>query len=263
MKRLYFFLSMISAAASSSSVLAEAIEDNSFLLEEAYNQEAGVVQFIQTFQKDKSGEAFYSFSTELPAPNQTHQLSFTVPYNRLKDATTFTNGVGDTALNYRYQLLNHDVVAIAPRLSVLLPTGDTDKGFGSGVTGLQTNWAISVKASNFLVVHMNVGATYLPAVKHGLDKTKDLYGHNSALSVIWLAHENFNLLTEFVTSSIQEGSESQISVTSDTLINPGFRYAVNFNNAQLVLGASAPTPVLYSKGPASYLAYLSFEPKLW
>lgn len=32
-------------------VLAEAIEDNSFLVEEAYNQEPGVVQFINVYQK--------------------------------------------------------------------------------------------------------------------------------------------------------------------------------------------------------------------
>lgn len=255
--------SMVMAIICSHQAFAEAIEDNSFLIEEAYNQEPGVVQFIQTYQKDKSGESFYSFTTELPAPNQTHQLSFTVPYNRLKHTTEFSNGVGDVALNYRYQLVNNDSVAVAPRLSILLPTGDVEEGFGSGVTGLQTNWAVSVKASPSWVIHMNVGATYMPQVTHDLEKAKDLYGQNSALSLIWLAHENFNLLAELVANSMQEGSGAETTVASNVLINPGFRYAINFSNAQLVLGASAPTPVLYSTGTASYMAYLSYEPTLW
>ena len=53
------------------------IEDNSFLLEEAYNQEAGVIQHISTFQYDLMRFWNYSFTQEWPVPNQKHQLSFT------------------------------------------------------------------------------------------------------------------------------------------------------------------------------------------
>ncbi|HPS72404.1 MAG TPA: hypothetical protein PLM70_09135 [Bacteroidales bacterium] len=53
------------------------IEDNSFLLEEAYNQEAGVIQHISTFQYDLMRSWNYSFTQEWPVPNQKHQLSFT------------------------------------------------------------------------------------------------------------------------------------------------------------------------------------------
>ena len=247
---------------SADAVYGEAIEDNSFLLEEAYNQEAGVVQFIQTYQKDKSGDSFYSLTVEAPAPNQSHQLSFTLPYSHTQGPPD-VKGTGDVALNYRYQLLAGETVAVAPRLSILVPTGDHDKGLGIGATGLQTNWAVSVKAHPCLVVHMNVGATYLPGVKNLTHESVDLYGSNAALSLVWLLHENFNFLTEFVTSSMQSGEASSAAPETMALINPGFRYAVNFETSQLVLGASVPTPVLYSKGSASYFAYLSYEPKLW
>ena len=61
-----------------------------------------------------------------------------------------------------------------------------------------------------------------------------------------------------------EASENdRKTINSDAVLNPGFRYALDFENSQLVLGASVPTPVLYSHNPASYLAYVSYEPKLW
>src|SRR5262245_17587450 len=43
------------------------IADNSFLIEEAYNQEAGVVQHISVFQRDWRSSAWaYSFTQEWP-----------------------------------------------------------------------------------------------------------------------------------------------------------------------------------------------------
>jgi hypothetical protein len=38
------------------------IQDNSFLIEEAYNQERGVVQHINTFQRVHSGDWVYTFT---------------------------------------------------------------------------------------------------------------------------------------------------------------------------------------------------------
>lgn len=44
------------------------IQDNSFLIEEAYNQERGVVQHIQTFQIMKDDSWIYTFTQEWPVP---------------------------------------------------------------------------------------------------------------------------------------------------------------------------------------------------
>src|SRR5262245_48740936 len=53
------------------------IQDNSFLLEEAYNQEPGVVQHISFFTYAAESEAWlYAFTQEWPAPGDArHQLS--------------------------------------------------------------------------------------------------------------------------------------------------------------------------------------------
>ena len=263
MKSIYHCLLVSLVTILNSAAMAEPIEDNSFLMEEAYNQDAGIVQFIQTFQRDKSGEAFYSFTAEIPAPNKTHQISFSVPYSRLQSETSYVQGLGDIALNYRYQWIANESVLLAPRFTVLAPTGNSNQGLGTGLTGYQTNWAITVLPSPHWAVHMNVGATFYPRVKKDLEKPTDLYGHNSALSVIWRLRDNFNLLTEFVQTSMQEAAGSETTISDTVLINPGFRYAIDFEKSQLVLGASVPTPVLSSQGPASYFAYVSYEPTLW
>ena len=61
----------------------EAIEDNSFFIEEAYNQEARVVQHISTFSyvAGAAPERDGSFTQEWPIGGQAHQLSYTIPYS--------------------------------------------------------------------------------------------------------------------------------------------------------------------------------------
>ncbi|HEY7587032.1 MAG TPA: hypothetical protein VH866_11045, partial [Candidatus Deferrimicrobiaceae bacterium] len=60
------------ASASAQGEEAGKIRDNSFLLEEAYNQEKSVVQHIQTFQYMKDRSWTYSFTQEWPVPRETH-----------------------------------------------------------------------------------------------------------------------------------------------------------------------------------------------
>src|SRR5690349_21477827 len=56
------------------------IQDNSFLLEEAYNQELGVIQHISTFTRWWNSKDWnYSFTQEWPAPRDPrHQFSYTL-----------------------------------------------------------------------------------------------------------------------------------------------------------------------------------------
>src|SRR3982751_4173874 len=56
------------------------IQDNSFLLEEAYNQERAVIQHISSVLFDRSISTWlYSLTDEWPLGGQRHQLSVTVP----------------------------------------------------------------------------------------------------------------------------------------------------------------------------------------
>src|SRR5512133_1298504 len=122
------------------------IQDNSFLVEEAYNQEAGVVQHISTFTRyQETKDWIYTFTQEWPVGGIKHQLSFTLPWQRLGASLDGKQAFGDVALNYRYQRVGDGdaKVAITPRLSVLLPTGDEKQGYGRGATGVQVMLPVS------------------------------------------------------------------------------------------------------------------------
>ena len=111
---------------------AKGIQDNSFLIEEAYNQEPGVVQAITAFRGQGSSRSL-AFVHEFPLWSQTHQFSYSVPYS-LRGESRRVRGVGDVLLNYRYQALfeSDTSPAFAPRISLLLPTGSTTNDTGSG-----------------------------------------------------------------------------------------------------------------------------------
>ena len=83
------------------------IQDNSFLIEEAYNQEKGVVQHINTFSRMwNSKDWSYTFTQEWPSPrNWRHQFSYTLMRTHAGDCAGSGAGWGDTALHYRYQLV--------------------------------------------------------------------------------------------------------------------------------------------------------------
>src|SRR5205807_8489329 len=74
-----------------------AIQDNSFLVEEAYNQEFGVVQHIQTFQRLwNSKDWAYTFTQEWPVDaNPRHQLSYTLVSAHSGEHPETSGGVGD------------------------------------------------------------------------------------------------------------------------------------------------------------------------
>src|SRR6187200_2027366 len=104
------------------------ITDNSFLVEEAFNQEAGIFQNIVNYRRWRPGEWIASFTQEWPLPSMTHQLSFTVPFGRvLRDA-----GVGDVIINYRLQVLQEGPgrPAFSPRISVIIPSASDNTDLG-------------------------------------------------------------------------------------------------------------------------------------
>src|SRR6266496_4869235 len=103
------------------------IQDNSFLVEEAYNQERGVVQHISTFSRMwNSKDRIYSFTQEWPGPrNWRHQFSYTLVGMHAGGFAGTGAGMGDAIFNYRYQLIGSGETrfAFSPRVSLLLPTG--------------------------------------------------------------------------------------------------------------------------------------------
>ena len=103
----------------------DVIEDNSFLIEEAYNQEPGVVQHIFNAVYTTSGAQhgwLFNFTQEWPVFSQDHQFSYTIPSGHLIEEPDRIYGIGDMLLNYRYQALEEGEFkpAFAPRFSLIL-----------------------------------------------------------------------------------------------------------------------------------------------
>src|SRR5262249_38865470 len=120
----------------------DTIQDNSFLVEEAYNQEEGVCQHISSYTRvPESDEWVFSFTQEWPVGGPKHQLSWPGVAAQVGRDDGGERGVGDFALNYRFQAIGgvDATIAFAPRVSLLFPLGDARRGLGAGGPGLQLN----------------------------------------------------------------------------------------------------------------------------
>lgn len=220
----------------------EHIADNSFLIEEAYNQEAGVVQHVSTLTlPETDGSWEYGFTQEWPLGGMRHQLSYTVPILRPEG---FDAGLGDVLLNYRYQAVGNGAgrLHVAPRLSVVLPTGSEEDGRGSGSMGLESNFPVSIVASNALALHYNAGL-----ILSGDAGTVDArLGASGVLRVRrWI-----NVLLETVWESEQEDV---------VLLNPGVRWAFDLAGDLQVVPGVAYTVALGPDAPDAVFLYLSLE----
>jgi hypothetical protein len=231
------------------------IQDNSFLIEEAYNQEPGVIQHISNFNRSSGGAWYYAFTEEWPVRGQTHQASVTFQFQRLD---TSAQGVGDMALNYRWQALGsgETPVALAPRVTLLLPTGDAARGLGAGGTGVQVNLPLSVVLSEQFVTHANLGGTYVPSARAQDGGSALLGSFNIGQSLVWLAHHNFNFLVEALYTSQWLGAQR----TDSIIVNPGVRAAIDLpGGLQVVPGVSVPVTLGAGQPSTGLFFYLSFE----
>jgi hypothetical protein len=250
------------ATSIASEPLAKGIQDNSFFIEEAYNQEPGVVQHILNVPinfTNGAREITPTFTQEWPVFSQTHQFSYTIPYVFTEDE----NGIADMQLNYRVQALMEDewTPAFAPRFSLVLPTGNEHKGFGRGVVGYQFNLPFSKIVSDRWTLHFNAGMSVFPDVRG-----HNLTGYNLGASAIYAVSRDFNLMLETVAGwneDIAEGAfafEESVERSTSAIVSPGVRYAFNLpNDAQLVVGAALPIGLTSDSPDWGIFFYCSFE----
>jgi hypothetical protein len=279
---IYYLLAVLVAFSSRGELFAadkrpiDVIEDNSFLIEEAYNQEPGVVQHIFTavYSADSRARGWaFTFIQEWPVFSQDHQFSFTIPSFHSRDGGKRVSGVGDILLNYRYQLLEEAEMkpAFAPRFSLILPTGSRE-GTGDNVVGYQWNLPFSKKLGDRFAAHANLGLTYQPHVRALLDSStgqlspkRSLVSFNLGASAIYAVLPRFHLMLEWVGNfddGINDGGRRERNFVP--IIAPGFRAAVvNDEKLQIVIGAAAPIGLNRNAPNYGALLYLSFEHDLY
>ena len=95
-----FLISVAPARAQSATATPFEILDNSFIVEEAFNQEAGIFQNIFGVRLDEGSDWEFGFTQEWPR-RRPRRTSFRTPF--LSPDSAASAGVGDVLINYRYQ----------------------------------------------------------------------------------------------------------------------------------------------------------------
>lgn len=268
-----FLFSFVVTAPGAEPNSIDGISDNSFLIEEAYNQEPGVVQHIfnavRTIDSRRRGWSF-NFTQEWPLFSVEHQISYSIPSSHVREGEERQYGIGDILLNYRYQALEEGPTrpAFAPRVSLILPTASRDRGSGNGVVGYQWNFPFSKKVASRLALHANFGLTYLPKVQVPLDSDSrrlspkhSLVSYNVGASAIFALFSRFHLLVEWV-GNFEENlnDEGRKERPFKAVISPGIRAAIiNKENLQMVLGVGAPIGVSRQADKQGVFLYFSIE----
>jgi DtxR family Mn-dependent transcriptional regulator len=231
---------------------AFAILDNSFLVEEAFNQEAGIFQNIFGFQRIADAWEF-AFTQEWPVGSQKHQFSYTLPF---LDHSARSAGIGNLMLNYRYQatLEGPGRPALSPRFSLILPT---DNG-GDDWRGFQVNLPASKQRGDFFF-HGNAGFTYLHRTSEATNAGVSLRTPYLSGSAIYRLRPMFNLMYENILSfsevEVDPGRTGRQTVFTTA---PGARGGWNLGDHQLIIGASAPIS-FGEQTDAGIFLYLSYE----
>ncbi|HEY9383535.1 MAG TPA: hypothetical protein VIP80_08450 [Gemmatimonadales bacterium] len=254
------FLLLFASTLAAQSQVAPPIQDNSFLIEEAYNQERGIVQHISAFSRQrKSHDWAFGFTQEWPFRGQRHQLSYRVALLRSAGST----GIGDLLLNYRLQLAGGEAarVWVAPRLSASIPTGRWERSLGSGTLGFELALPVSVELAPRLIGHLNAGLSLHPSARNQAGARATLVGWSAGASAIYLLAPAFNLMLEsLVLAGAEVSAPGETQRSTAVLLSPGVRWAHNFRSGlQIVPGVAYTFGLDDAADQSGLIIYLSFE----
>jgi len=231
------------------------ITDNSFLVEEAFNQDPKVVQSFFGMMRQSGGDWMATFTQEFPVPGKRHQLSYVI----VADSVDSKAGFGDVYLNYRLQAMEEGPgrPAFSPRLSAILPSGRHAAGEGNG--GLQVNLPFSKQRGDFYL-HWNAGVTWLPR-----GKKPDLLTPAIAGSAIYRLRPMINLMLESVLAFQAADDEAGgVAQTRALTISPGIRGGWNLpGDTQVIIGAAVPVTVSAGTRSTALFGYFSIEMPFW
>jgi hypothetical protein len=233
---------------------AAGILDNSFLVEETFNQDPGIIQTAFTWMRDPGGGWESAVAQDWPLRVHRHQFSYTLPW----DGGSVPTRLGQVALSYRYQIrdVSEEAPGVAARLSVILPTG---RPGGDNRPGLQA--AVPMTAVwQRLHIHANAGVTWTHQVRGGQGTTANLTSPYLAGSVVWPTASMVQLMLEDVVAfeAFLDATAHPRRRTTMT-VSPGLRGGWNVGRNQVVLGAAVPIDSSTEGRSVSVLGYVSFE----
>jgi hypothetical protein len=245
----------------------EPIRDNSFLIEEAYNQSPRVVQHILTWTRDRSSGAWTAtFTEEWPLAGLRHQISYTVPWGISGRGDRTRLQVG--SIHYRYQVFGGEggEPAFAPELTLQFPLSSV--GPGDERWGLQSVLPLSVEPNRHCALHFNVGGgwqqletvdvlTFVPAPP----QPDGLHYVTLGASAVGRVARRIDFLLE---STWQRQTTTlgghRLSDEDTAFLSPGVRVGFDRpSGAQIVPGIAVPIGIGPSRGDDQVFLYLSLE----
>ena len=231
------------------------ITDNSFVVEEAFNQEAGIFQNIFGIYRPGDGSWVSAFTQEWPVRIQAHQLSYTVAFG----SNGNDSGISDVLLHYRFQLWTESPnrPAFSPRVSLVFPTGDAAKGLGNGSPGWEVNMPFSKQVRD-LYFHWNAGFTHLPSAE-GVSGGHNLLTPRIAASGIWRVRPMVNVMFESVFEWAEEIDGIGTERIYGTTVIPGVRTGWDIGDAQTIVGIGVPISFSSGATDAGVFGYFSYE----
>lgn len=242
------------------------IEDISMFIEEAFNQEAGIIQHISNFFFDaESFSCFYS--QEIPLKDYWLQFSYTIKYSTGK-----FSGFSDLFINYRPTIwYKKHWALVAPGFTFILPSGDSRKGLGNGAWGGQFILAVTKRISRRTATHWNAGYTFFrnadrydydPFGQPVLTQEKNIGMANIGTSGIWFVLPALNLMLEYQSVFRKDiADDGSLMFTPILTLNPGFRFGFNVCKVQIVRGIGLPLEYVDGWfGHSWVFGYLSIEP---
>jgi hypothetical protein len=208
------------------------ILDNSFLVEEAYNQEAGIFQNIFGVIRTDAGQWAATFTQEWPAPSVRHQLSYA-----------------------------------SPRISLLL-RARREHSLEAARVGLELNLPASRQFRN-IYLHGNAGVRMYPQVESSVfpSPVELRASHDVALvnpflagSAILRVKPMLNLMFESVVLFDEHiVARAETARETTVILSPGTRFGWNLGDHQLVLGAAVPIAHASGETNRGVFGYASWE----
>jgi hypothetical protein len=228
------------------------IIDNSFLVEEAFNQDPGTFQNIYSTIR-ANGVWAAAFTQEWPLFSETHQVSYAL----LWEVGSGERSFDATVLNYRLQVLREGrgTPAFAPRVGVMLPSA----GENGDPWGLQINLPFS-KRTREVYWHWNAGMTWMPSAEVG-EETVSIVSPSLGGSAIYALASMLHLMLEVTANFVEFESDSSTRRASTLTASPGVRGGWNITpRQQVVLGVAVPTTwSTRDRREAAALLYASYE----
>jgi hypothetical protein len=231
------------------------LEDNSFLVEEAYNQEPRVVQHIVSGELHH-GDAALAFSQEWPLGGERWQGSYTLTGVQDGGLT-----LGDAEAAVRWQALAgvRGRLFAAPKLGLLIPVGDADRRGGNGGWGLSAVLPVSWEVASRLTIHGNLGADWRPAAENATGDQAGTLTPMIGVSAMFFVTPMLNLIAESAWE--QEATVTGAHQTArawEQAVTLGARYGFNLPGGTQIVPGAAWMPAVGDAATRSYL-YLSVE----